>query len=58
MQQRRSIPATWLNEGLAEYDSGYRLDGDKAAMIGRPLAHHLLLLRDQYMPIGELLARG
>jgi tetratricopeptide (TPR) repeat protein len=52
----RSIP-TWLNEGLAEYYSGYTLEGGgKAAVIGRPLAHHVLLLRERYMPLAELLA--
>ena len=52
----RSVP-TWLNEGLAEYYSGYRLDtGGKGAIVGRPLAHHVLLLRERYMPLSELIA--
>jgi tetratricopeptide (TPR) repeat protein len=52
----RSIP-TWLNEGLAEYYSGYKLEaGGKSAVVGRPLGPHLLLLRERYMPLAELLA--
>jgi tetratricopeptide (TPR) repeat protein len=52
----RSVP-TWLDEGLAEYYSGYRLEaGGKSALIGRPLPHHVLLLRERYMPIEELIA--
>jgi len=52
----RSIP-TWLNEGLAEYYSGYRLEsGAKSATIGRPLPHHVLLLRERYLPLAELIA--
>ena len=52
----RSIP-TWLNEGLAEYYSGYRVEsGAKSATIGRPLPQHLLLLRERYMPLAELIA--
>jgi tetratricopeptide (TPR) repeat protein len=52
----RSVP-TWLNEGLAEYYRGYRLDADgKGALIGQPLPHHVLLLRERYMPLAELIA--
>src|SRR5262245_55804890 len=52
----RSIP-TWLNEGLAEYYSGYRLESDgKSATIGRPLPQHVLLLRERYLPLAELIA--
>jgi hypothetical protein len=52
----RFVPA-WLGEGLAEYYSGYRLDaGGKGALIGRPLAHHVLLLRERYLPLAELIA--
>jgi tetratricopeptide (TPR) repeat protein len=52
----RSIPA-WLNEGLAEYYSGYSLQGGgKAAIVGRPIARHVLLLRERYLPLTELLA--
>jgi tetratricopeptide (TPR) repeat protein len=52
----RSLP-TWLNEGLAEYYSGYTLEsGGKSATIGRPLPHHVLLLRERYLPLAELIA--
>jgi tetratricopeptide (TPR) repeat protein len=52
----QSVP-TWLNEGLAEYYSGYTLDADgKGALIGRPLPHHVLRLRESYMPLAELIA--
>jgi tetratricopeptide (TPR) repeat protein len=52
----RSMP-TWLNEGLAEYYSGYRLEsGGKSATIGRPLPQHVLLLRERYLPLAELIA--
>src|SRR5262249_8104900 len=52
----RSIP-TWLNEGLAEYYSGYQLDGTgKSAWVGTPIGRHVLLLRERYMPLAELIA--
>ena len=52
----RSVP-TWLNEGLAEYYSGYTLDADgKGAIIGRLLPHHVVRLRETYMPLAELIA--
>ena len=46
----------WLNEGLAEYYGSYTLvDRGRAATLGRPRAEHILLLRERYLPIGELL---
>ena len=52
----RSLPV-WLDEGLAEFYSTYRLvDQGKAAEIGRPVSQHLALLRQNYMPIAELIA--
>src|SRR5262245_41082771 len=52
----RSLPP-WLNEGLAEYYSAYRLEsGGKRATIGRPLAHHVLLLRERPMPLADVIA--
>jgi tetratricopeptide (TPR) repeat protein len=52
----RSIPV-WLNEGLAEYYSTYtQTDGGKAAEVGRPIAHHVGLLRDKYTPLADLIA--
>jgi tetratricopeptide (TPR) repeat protein len=51
----RSMPV-WLNEGLAEYYGSYTLvDRGRAATLGRPRAEHILLLRERYLPIGELL---
>jgi tetratricopeptide (TPR) repeat protein len=51
----RSLPV-WLNEGLAEYYSTYRLvDRGKAAAIGRAQKEHILLLRERYLPIAELI---
>ena len=52
----RSVPV-WLNEGLAEYYSTYALEADGArARIGRPIAHHVALLRDRFMPLSQLIA--
>jgi tetratricopeptide (TPR) repeat protein len=49
--------STWLAEGLAEYYSSYELEpGGKVALIGRPAADHITLLRDSYMPLAELIA--
>ena len=46
----------WLNEGLAEYYGSYTLiDRGKTAVIGRPKPEHILLLREKYLPIGELI---
>jgi tetratricopeptide (TPR) repeat protein len=51
-----SIPV-WLNEGLAEYYSTYALEADAArAHIGRPVAHHVALLRERFMPLAQLVA--
>jgi tetratricopeptide (TPR) repeat protein len=48
---------TWLNEGLAEYYGGYQLQaGGKSALVGRPITRHVLLLREKYMPLAELIA--
>jgi tetratricopeptide (TPR) repeat protein len=51
----RSLPV-WLNEGLAEYYSTYRiLERGKAAAIGRARGEHIMLLRQRYLPIAELI---
>jgi len=51
----QSLPL-WLNEGLAEYYSTYRLiERGKAAVIGRALPEHVLLLRQSYLPIAQLI---
>jgi tetratricopeptide (TPR) repeat protein len=50
------MPA-WLNEGLAEYFSTFRLSPDgRRAEAGRPLAHHVRLLREQFIAVSELIA--
>src|SRR6185295_8956495 len=44
-------------EGLAEYYSTYALDsGGTRAHIGRPIAHHVELLRERFMPLSDLIA--
>jgi tetratricopeptide (TPR) repeat protein len=52
----RSVPV-WLNEGLAEYFSTFRLaQGGKDALIGVPIKAHVQLLFDGFIPVRELLA--
>ncbi|MEO8521685.1 MAG: DUF1570 domain-containing protein [Acidobacteriota bacterium] len=53
----RNIPI-WLNEGLAEYYSTYRVEaGGRAAVIGAAVPSHLILLNQATpMPLAELLA--
>ncbi len=52
----RSVPV-WLNEGLAEYYSTYALEADGTrAHIGRPIAHHVALLRERFIPLSQLIA--
>jgi tetratricopeptide (TPR) repeat protein len=48
---------TWFNEGLAEYYRTFEVNpkGDRAAL-GKVQAEHVLLLRDQFMPLDALLA--
>ncbi len=48
----------WLNEGLAEFYSSFAITGTgRTIEIGRPLEHHLQLLRRRgTLPIRELLA--
>jgi tetratricopeptide (TPR) repeat protein len=47
----------WMNEGLAEYYGSYALaDRGKTATIGRPRPEHIMLLRQRYLPIGDLIA--
>lgn len=49
----RSIPA-WLNEGLAEYYSSYKLSADgRSAEIGRILDWRIALLRDRFLPLSQ-----
>ena len=52
----RSIPV-WLNEGLAEYYSSYKLSADRhSAEIGRILDWRLALLRDRFLPLSQIIA--
>jgi tetratricopeptide (TPR) repeat protein len=52
----RALPV-WVDEGLAEYYSTYALvDRGKAAEVGRAVKPHVLLLRQHYLPLAELIA--
>ncbi|HEY2150542.1 MAG TPA: DUF1570 domain-containing protein [Vicinamibacterales bacterium] len=52
----KALPV-WLNEGLAEYYSSYAvIDHGKAAVVGRAIKRHIILLRQRYVPIAELIA--
>lgn len=48
----------WFNEGLAEYYSSFdMMDGNRKAMIGKPINSHVLYLRQQKMlPLETLFA--
>lgn len=51
----RSLPV-WLNEGIAEYYSTYRLvDGGREAQIGRPPEGRLALLREDSLPMSTVI---
>lgn len=52
----RDIPV-WFNEGIAEYYSTFTLkNSGKEAQVGHPIARHVLLLRERFIPLTELLA--
>ena len=40
---------TWFNEGLAEYYSTFSITDDRKIMLGKPIANHVYLLRDNKM---------
>jgi FimV-like protein len=40
---------TWFNEGLAEYYSTFSITGDQKVIMGRPIASHVKLLRQNLM---------
>lgn len=40
---------TWFNEGLAEYYSTFSITDDQKVVMGRPIAGHVYLLRDNRM---------
>ncbi|MFN8008320.1 MAG: tetratricopeptide repeat protein [Terriglobia bacterium] len=46
----------WLNEGLAEYYGTFAVtDGDKKVLIGKPIANHILFLRqNKLLPLQTL----
>jgi tetratricopeptide (TPR) repeat protein len=47
---------TWLGEGIAEFFSTFQLTmGGRSAEAGHPIVPHILLLREQFVPIMELL---
>jgi tetratricopeptide (TPR) repeat protein len=49
-------PPVWFNEGLAEYYSTFDVsNGDKKITLGVPVANHVYLLRERFMPLESLL---
>ena len=40
---------TWFNEGLAEYYSTFSITADQKVVVGRPIANHVYLLRENKM---------
>ena len=40
---------TWFNEGLAEYYSTFSITDDQKVVMGRPIASHVYLLRENKM---------
>ena len=52
----RSIPL-WFNEGLAEYYATFEMQqGGTVAVLGRIHEDHVLLLRDRYLPLDQIVA--
>ncbi len=50
-----SVPV-WLNEGLAEFFSTFTLDAKaQSAQVGAALPRHLAALRDEFVPLTQLL---
>jgi tetratricopeptide (TPR) repeat protein len=43
---KTSVPP-WFNEGLAEYYSTFEIEEDQKVYLGKPIGHHLQLLRDK-----------
>ncbi|HEX8181268.1 MAG TPA: tetratricopeptide repeat protein [Pyrinomonadaceae bacterium] len=49
-------PPVWFNEGLAEYYSTLAVtDGNKKITLGIPISNHVLLLRQQFIHLEDLL---
>jgi tetratricopeptide (TPR) repeat protein len=48
----------WFSEGLAEFYSAFEItDGDKKVMVGKPISHHVYLLREnKFLPLPKLFA--
>jgi tetratricopeptide (TPR) repeat protein len=48
----------WFAEGMAEYFSTFRMDGkdERRAVMGRVVATHVELLREQFLPLETVLA--
>lgn len=48
----------WFSEGLAEYYSTFEVtDGEKKVWLGKPIGHHVLLLREnKFLPLPRLFA--
>ena len=46
----------WFSEGLAEFYSSFEItDGDKKVMVGKPISHHVHLLREnKFLPLPKL----
>lgn len=51
-------PPAWFNEGLAEYYSTFEItDGDRKITLGKPIASHVFLLREnRFLPLARLFA--
>jgi len=48
-------PPVWFNEGLAEYYRSFTITDDQKVELGRPIAHHVLLLRqNKLVPLRTL----
>ena len=55
---RNNLPSAppWLNEGLAEFYSTFSSDDEQKAVLGAPIARHILTLRDRnFLPLKSLL---
>jgi tetratricopeptide (TPR) repeat protein len=52
-----SSPPLWFNEGLAEYYTSFSVTADgQRASLGKVLSWHILLLREQWVPLSTILA--
>lgn len=49
----------WFNEGLADYFSTFEvIKGGQRALVGKPVARHVALLRDRRLKLSQLFAIG